>query len=113
MAYHAGRTAEDQVEERYRRRGYQLAARRWRGPGGEIDLILRQAGRLTFVEVKAAETHALAAERVSARQAARITASASAFLAGETAGQDTEMTFEVALVDRGGRIEIVENAFMA
>jgi hypothetical protein len=52
------------VEERYRRRGYQVAARRWRGPGGE------------------------------------------------PGGQDAEMTFEVALVDGIGRIEIVENAFM-
>lgn len=113
LAWHAGRAAEDRVEEGYRRRGYEVAARRWRGPGGEIDLILRRAGRLTFVEVKAAETHALAAERVSVRQTARIAASASAFLAGEPAGQDSEMTFEVALVDGAGRIEIVENAFMA
>jgi len=100
------------VEQRYRRRGYEVAARRWRGPGGEIDLILREAGRITFVEVKAAETHALAAERVSGRQAGRIAASASAFLAGEPGGQDTEMTFEVALVDGAGRIEVVENAFL-
>ena len=100
------------MEERYRRRGYQVAARRWRGPGGEIDLILRDGARLTFVEVKAAETHALAAERLSARQAGRIAASAGAFVAGEPGGQDTEMTFEVALVDGIGRIEIVENAFM-
>jgi putative endonuclease len=100
------------VEERYRRRGYQVAARRWRGPGGEIDLILRDGIRLTFVEVKSAATHSLAAERVSARQASRIAASASAFLAGEPGGQDTEMTFEVALVDGAGRIEIVGNAFL-
>ncbi len=100
------------MEERYRRRGYQVAARRWRGPGGEIDLILRDGARLTFVEVKSAATHALAAERVSARQAGRIAASASAFVAGEPAGQDTEMTFEVALVDGAGRVEIVGNAFM-
>ncbi len=100
------------MEERYRRRGYHVAARRWRGPGGEIDLILRDGIRLTFVEVKSAATHALAAERVSARQASRIAASASAFLAGEPGGQDTEMTFEVALVDGSGRIEIVGNAFL-
>lgn len=111
MAHHAGRSAEMQVEARYRRRGYQVAARRWRGPGGEIDLILRGDGRLVFVEVKAAETHAIAAERLSRRQMDRIAASASAFLAGEPRGQDSEMTFEVALVDRAGRIEIVESAF--
>jgi putative endonuclease len=88
-----------------------VAARRWRGPGGEIDLILRTGGRLVFVEVKAAHSHAIAAERLSARQMGRIAASASAFLAGEPRGQDSEMSFEVALVDGAGRIAIVENAF--
>lgn len=100
------------MEARYRRRGLTVAARRWRGPGGEIDLILRDGARLVFVEVKSAETHAMAAERVTARQAGRIAASASVFLAGEPTGQETEMTFEVALVDGQGRIEIVENAFL-
>jgi len=96
----------------YLRRGFEVAARRWRGPGGEIDLILRMADQILFVEVKAAETHAIAAERVSPRQARRIAASASAFLAGEPRGQDTDVSFEVALVDRMGRIEIVKNAFV-
>ena len=89
-----------------------MAARCWRGPGGEIDLIFRKARAVTFVEVKRARTHALAAERVSARQQARIMARASAFLAGEPSGQDTETAFEVALVDAQGRIEIVSNAFV-
>lgn len=88
-----------------------VAARRWRGPGGEIDLILRDAGRVVFVEVKSAETHAIAAERLSPRQMGRIVVSAGAFLAGEPGGQDTEMAFEVALVDAQGRIEVIENAF--
>jgi len=89
-----------------------VAVRCWRGPGGEIDLIFRKAGAVTFVEVKSARTHAIAAERLSARQRARIMASASAFLAGEPSGQDTETAFEVALVDGQGRIEIIANAFV-
>ncbi len=44
---------------------------------------------------------------------ARIYASASVFLAGEPAGQDTPSRFDVALVDGQGRIEIIENAFAA
>ncbi|MCB2127451.1 MAG: YraN family protein [Rhodobacteraceae bacterium] len=111
VSHHAGRVAETQVEAHYRGRGYQVAARRWRGPGGEIDLVLRAGDRLVFVEVKAARTHAIAAERLSFRQMSRIAASASAFLAGEPRGQDSEMSFEVALVDGAGRIGIVENAF--
>jgi len=41
----------------------------------------------------------------------RICRSAAAYLAGEPMGQDTEMRFDVALVDGCGRIDIIENAF--
>jgi putative endonuclease len=93
----------------YQRRGYELAAQRWRGQAGEIDLILRDGPLLIFVEVKRAESFAVAAERVSARQLARIAAAAGEFAAHEPAGQDSEMRFDVALVDGSGQIEIREN----
>ncbi|MGC8202134.1 YraN family protein [Aliiroseovarius sp. PTFE2010] len=112
LGYHAGLSAEAIVEQDYLRRGYSLAQRRYRGPGGEIDLIVRGRDSVIFVEVKASKTHAQAAARVSARQAARIQTSASAFVANEPAGQLTDMRFDVALVDASGAIEILENAFM-
>lgn len=110
--YLAGLSAEAIVERDYLRRGHDLVTRRYRGPGGEIDLIFRGPGGVIFVEVKASKTHAQAAQRISARQAARIQASALAFVAGEPAGQLTDMRFDVALVDASGAIEILENAFM-
>lgn len=110
VAYHGGRVAEDQVADFYVRLGCCLVASRWRGPGGEIDLIFRDGARLVFVEVKRADTHAEAALRVTPRQIARIEASARAFLSGEPSGQDTEVSIEVALVDGSGRIEIIPNA---
>ncbi len=102
--------AEDQVAALYQRRGGKIAARRWRGTGGEIDLIVREADRVVFIEVKRADTLALAAERLSERQMARICAAASEFIGGEPFGQDTDMRFDLALVDGSGRIEIIENA---
>ncbi|WP_432639050.1 YraN family protein [Albidovulum sp.] len=102
--------AEEQVEAVYLRSGLTVAARRWRGAAGEIDLILRDGAQLVFVEVKRAETHAIAADRVSDRQRQRILAAASEFVATEPGGQDSEMRFDVALVDGQGRIEIVGNA---
>lgn len=102
--------AEDRVEAAYLREGLTLAARRWRGAAGEIDLVLRDGAQLVFVEVKRAETHGMAAERVSDRQRQRILAAASEFVAMEPAGQDSEMRFDVAMVDGQGRIEIVRNA---
>lgn len=109
-AWHAGRAAEDQVADHYRRSGRPIAASRWRGRSGEIDLVAREGDVLVFIEVKRAETFAMAAERLSPHQMNRICSAASEFVAGEPGGQNTEMRFDVALVDGFGRIDIVENA---
>ncbi|MGO4851485.1 YraN family protein [Phaeovulum sp. W22_SRMD_FR3] len=111
LAYHGGLAAESQVAAHYQRQGRSIAARRWRGGGGEIDLIARDGATVIFIEVKKASSHARAAERLSRRQMDRIYASASAFIGGEPAGQLTEVRFDVALVDGFGKIEILENAF--
>lgn len=113
VSYRAGRAAEDAVARHYERAGRPIAAARWRSAAGEIDLIARDGAEVIFIEVKHSRTHAEAAEHLSARQQARIHASASMFLAGEPAGQDTAARFDVALVDQMGRIEIIENAFAA
>ncbi len=113
VAYHAGFVAEQAVAEHYERRGRVIAARRWRGSGGEIDLVARDGQGLIFIEVKKSDSFARAADRVTRRQMDRICASASEFLSGEPRGLDTDVRFDVALVDGIGRIEIVENAFAA
>ena len=112
-SYRAGLAAEEAVAKRYAQSGAVISARRWRGQSGEIDIVLHHQGTVVFVEVKQSRTHARAAERLSDRQMGRIYASASEFLAGEPAGQDTDSRFDVALVDDRGRIEVIENAFAA
>ena len=111
ISHLAGLSAEDRVAADYEDRGMTMAARRWRGPGGEIDLVARDGAALVFIEVKKSRDFAAAAARVTRRQTERIMASAAAFLADEPAGQDTEMRFDVALVDGMGRIQRAENAF--
>ena len=112
-SYHAGFAAEDQVAQLYDRSGRAVCARRWRGSAGEIDLIARDGAGVIFIEVKQSKTHAMAAEHLTARQMARIYGAASEFLAGEPAGQLTDVRFDVALVDAVGRIEVLENAYAA
>ena len=112
-AYHAGVAAEDQVAQMYERAGRAVCARRWRGSGGEIDLIARNGAEVIFIEVKQSSTHAIAAEHLTLRQMQQIYASAEEFLAGEPKGLLTEVRFDVALVDGQGRIEVLENAFAA
>lgn len=52
VAYQAGLAAEACIADDYERRGYPIAARRWRGQGGEIDLVARDGDGLVFIEVK-------------------------------------------------------------
>lgn len=73
---------------------------------------MREGEVTVFVEVKAARSHARAAERVSAAQTSRVMRAAEAFVANEPAGALTEMRFDVALVDAAGRVEILRNAMM-
>lgn len=112
VSYQSGLAAEAAVARHYAGSGRAIAATRWRGTGGEIDLIAREGARVVFIEVKKAATHAAAAARVTERQKMRIFSAASEFLAGEPGGQDTDCRIDVALVDAYGQIEIVPNAFM-
>ncbi|GGH35653.1 putative endonuclease [Cribrihabitans marinus] len=111
LNHRTGEAAEQRIARDYERRGFAIAGRRWRGPGGEIDLIARNGRGVVFVEVKQSRDFDRAAERIGRRQMDRICASAQAFLAGEPDGQLTEMRFDVALVDATGAFRIVENAF--
>ncbi|MCR9125818.1 MAG: YraN family protein [Rhodobacteraceae bacterium] len=110
MAHLAGDAAEQRVAEDYERRGFQVA-RRWRGPGGEIDIVARGHGGVVFVEVKKSRSFAEAAARITRRQMDRICASASAFLETEPFGQLTQTRFDVALVNAAAEFEVIENAF--
>lgn len=112
-SYHAGLSAEDSVRRDYEAAGYRVRATRFRGTGGEIDVIVERDSQIVFVEVKKSATHAKAAARVSDRQINRLFATASEFLAQEPNGQDTDSRFDIALVDRHGVVDILENALAA
>ena len=108
--HHAGLSAETQVAAHFLRCGLPVRERRWRGPGGEIDLICGGSDGLVFVEVKKAKDHARALARITPRQLGRIRLSAEAYVERMPRGSLTEMRIDLALVDAQGRIEIVENA---
>ena len=110
-SYHTGRAAEEIAARDYLARGYSLREERWRGQGGEVDLIFEHDGALIFVEVKASDNFANAALHISPRQMERIYAAASEYLASMPDGQSTEVRFDAAFVDGQGRLEILEGAF--
>lgn len=112
VGYHAGVTAETIVARDYQNRQHKVAAQRWRGRGGEIDLIARHGDQVVFVEVKKSKTFGRAAARLGRRQMDRLCAAASEFLAGEPRGQLTDVRFDLAMVDGRGAVKVIENAFM-
>lgn len=111
MAYHAGLAAENRIAQDYERRGFAVARRRWRGKGGEIDLILRDGNGFIFVEVKQSRDFHRAAESLTQRQMQRIYASAEEFIGMEPEGSLSAVRFDVALLDGQGDMQIIENAF--
>lgn len=112
-SYHAGLAAEDSVARHYGRAGYRVVARRWRGKGGEIDVIAQAGDDTIFIEVKKSDSHAAAAARVSDHQIRRLFDCAGEYMGTLPNGMLSSVRFDVALVDAVGRIEIIENALTA
>ena len=106
-AHAAGLAAEDAVARIYASRGYAVLARRWRGGGGEIDLIVRGADCLIFVEVKARKGR-MEDDPVSPAQWRRLAAAAEAYCAATNLGE-TVLRFDLAVVGAGGVVEVFEN----
>ena len=111
--YLAGLAAEQSVATQYVRKGHTLLGHRWRGVGGEIDLIFEKSGTCIFVEVKKSKAVARAAESLGPRQIKRLYHAASEFLSRQPKGDLTPARFDVALVDQSGQIELIENAWCA
>ncbi|EIE50238.1 YraN family protein [Salipiger aestuarii] len=106
----AGLSAEMRVSQDYERRGYPLLRSRWRGQGGEIDLIFADGDGLVFVEVKKSRTFDRALERLSRRQILRLFSAAEEYAGTRPLGSLTGMRFDVALMDQRGMVRIMENA---
>lgn len=113
VSYLKGKASEDRVLRAYRETGHRLVCRRWRGAGGEIDLVFEKDGETVFVEVKSSRSIAGAAAHLTARQVTRLLASAEAALGFFPKGALTPMRFDVALVDGTGRIDVISNALQA
>lgn len=88
-----------------------VLARRWRGKAGEIDLICRDGACLIFVEVKQAATLDEAAQRLGRTQQGRIMQAALEYCESHGHSPLPELRFDAALVDRQGRVQILERAF--
>jgi len=97
--------------------GYRVLARNYRCREGEIDIIVENDGCLVFVEVRARRGDAMgsAAESLTPRKGARISAVAEAYCQERSPGSE-ERRIDVIAIDfspqgRLLRLEHIENAF--
>ncbi|WP_413991821.1 YraN family protein [Labrys okinawensis] len=79
-AFRYGHGGEAKAAWLLRLKFYRILARRFKVPGGEIDLVALKGGTLVFVEVKARASLAAALESVTPAQQRRIASAARAWL---------------------------------
>jgi putative endonuclease len=100
-AFGLGLSAESRAAAYLVAKGYRIAARRFRSPVGEVDIVARRGRVLVFVEVKARATLDAAAESLQARQQRRIAAAAAAWLSLNPHDIDKNIRFDAVLVAPG------------
>lgn len=109
-SYHAGLSAENSVAGKYARCGFDILAERYKSPEGEIDLIARHGKKLYFIEVKQSKTFDRAAAALGERQKKRIQKASLCFLQKMGLPMETDMRFDVALVDGHGFVKVIPDA---
>ncbi|MEN9213955.1 MAG: YraN family protein [Gloeomargarita sp. DG02_4_bins_56] len=96
-----GQRGEDWVAAWLTRQGWQVVARRWRCPWGELDLVMQTAATLVFVEVKTRRCRnwdGNGAQAITPQKQARLRQAAALFLGEHPQWQSAPCRFDVALV---------------
>jgi putative endonuclease len=107
-----GRDGEGKAAEYLQTKGYEVLARNFRTRRGEIDLIVRKAGRVAFVEVKSWDAlgRDSLGEAIDRRKRRRITETARHFLHEHPPAPGSRFAFDVILLS-GRDIVHIEDAF--
>ena len=90
-----------------RRRGYKIRYLRWRGGGGEIDLVAEEQGLTVFVEVKSSPRLGQGASRVDNKKTNHLRAAAEAYM--QERGL-TECRFDI-LEESDAGFRVIKGAF--
>jgi len=112
-AFRLGLSAESRAAMLLMAKGYRIAARRWKTPFGEIDIVARRRNALIFVEVKARDHADEAAVAVTERGKRRILSAAELWLAHHPGDVQRFIRFDVILVTPGRMPRHIANAFDA
>src|ERR1700689_4220862 len=100
-AFRLGLSAESRAAMLLIAKGYRIAARRWKTPVGEIDIVARRRRDLVAPEVKAAANLDAAAEPVTERSKQRIIAALQYWLASRPDDALAGIRFDAFLIAPG------------
>ena len=112
-AFRQGLSAENRAALLLMAKGFRIAARRYKTPFGELDIVARRRQVLLFVEVKARSRHDEAAKAVTVRQQKRIVAAAQYWLASHPGDCTKHIRFDVISVTTWGFPRHIAGAFDA
>ena len=98
-----GRMAEVVAVAHLVAKGYRIAARNWRTPSGEVDIIARRGDVVVFVEVKARESEEAALMAISRESQWRIEAAGQDWIMAQPDGGRLSWRNDVIAVRRWGR----------
>jgi putative endonuclease len=111
-----GRLGERLAEEKLKALGYEIVARNFRAPGGEIDLVAQREAEWTFVEVRARRggKYGSPEESLTSRKKTRLIRAAETYIEENGLG-DVAWRIDFVAVEfskRGEllRVEVIENA---
>lgn len=112
-AYRAGLIAESIAAFWLRLKGWRVLARRYRAPGGEIDIIAHRRDVIAFVEVKARPNPGEALLAISPANQRRIAAASRTWLAANPKAAGRTYRFDAVLISPRRLPRHIENAFEA
>ncbi len=109
-----GEQYEEQAALFLKGKGFEILARNWAAPMGELDIVARKGGTVVFVEVRARSNPAygLPAETVNRAKQARIIKTAMAYLKASGLKAET-LRFDFIGISPGSGPEHIEDAFTA
>jgi putative endonuclease len=109
-AERGGRQAETVAAALLVLKGYEILARRFETPGGEIDLVARKGGTIVFVEVKARRAIDAALFAVTRKTRLRIEAAARSFQTRHPRYAELGVRFDIVAL-AGWRFRHVRDAW--
>jgi len=107
----AGRRAETIALWFLRAKFFSILARRFKTPGGEIDIIARRGSMIVFIEVKMRKSQALQFEALTSVNQRRILTAARFFLARNPSMADKTLRFDVIFLAPWSWPRHVKDAF--